>query len=113
MAAVEATDCAIDGTVNDANLEVLAFDCTGAAGDKSLISGGAIFDAMTMGCFKFDSSLDGLGTAFDFSIVLADLTGLANAAEASAFLATFLAGISTALAGMALTTDFAIGLLIF
>jgi hypothetical protein len=92
----------MDGTVNDANLEVLAFDCAGAADDESLISVGAIFDAMTMGCFKFDSSLGGLDAALDFSIVLADSMGLAA-------LATFLAGASTVLMGFAFTT----GLVIF
>mgnify|MGYP006169445393 CR=1 FL=1 len=101
----------MEGTVNDANLEVLAFDCAGAAGDKSLGSGDTIFDAMTMGCFNFDFSLDGLGTAFDFSIVLAGLTGLAGLIVFAVFATAV--GASTFLATFALTAGFAMGLLIF
>ena len=83
-------DCAIEGTVSDANLEVLAFDKTGAAGAAAsfavgfvviLGSVGADFDAMTMGCFDFDSAFVGFDSAFD----LADLTVFTSLTIFSAF----------------------------
>ena len=81
-------DCAIDGTVNEANREVLAFDSTGAAGVGStgaifvtnLVSGGAVFDAMTMGCFDFSfnfaSAFAGLDSVFAIFSALAGFSAL-------------------------------------
>jgi hypothetical protein len=65
---------------------------------------------MTMGCFKFDSSLDGLDAALDFSIALdgsAGLTGLA------AFFTGASTTLSTTFTGFTFAAGFATGLLIF